>query len=195
MKTLFTFFLVLITLTNFAQSNLSFIAEDDGAFGTNYEGFWIKESSTNKQVKGNPYLLENWNSMAIIFSTSGEKYKISNLNFDTTRETFVVKMQKDSVFVFDSSYIQKVILNGKIYKSYIKNGENIFYQEVVVSAKGLGFLKKSIKKIKKGSKVDLFTDSNEKYVLKTYYYIKKDDKIQKLKPKNKYFLKSSFSIV
>jgi hypothetical protein len=191
MKKIFYFLMVLSAISISAQStqsNLSNLEDHKGSFGTNYEGFWARSTTLAKKVKGSPYLLEDWNTKAVIFSTSGDMFKIDNLNYDTTKERFVVKMTKDSVFVFDSSTIQKVILNRKMYKPYINNGEKFFYQNVA-SAKGVAFLKKSFKLIKKAGKVDLFTDTGEKYVLKTNFYIHKDDEIQKIKPKNKYFLK------
>jgi hypothetical protein len=190
MKKIFSLFIVLITLiTNSqTQTNLSSFDDNTGGIDTNYEGFWVRPSVKNNTISGSPYLLEDWNSKAVIFSTSGDIFKIDKLNYDTTKERFVVKMTKDSVFVLDSSTIQKVILNRKMYKPYIKNGEKNFYQNVA-SAKGIGFFKKSVKVIKKASKVDLFTDTGKKYVLKTNFYIHKDDEIQKIKPKNKYFLK------
>ena len=152
-------------------------------------GLWIK-SSTIKNVKGSPYLFDNWINFATIYSSEGKMFRVRNINYDTKTDRFVAKVSLDSVYEFDSQYLKKIRLNNKVF-TFIQSANINSYFELIVNAKGKQILKKSRKIIKEGKR-DPFTNatSADYYVLKEKYFFRSNEEsIKELKLKKKSFLK------
>jgi len=158
---------------------------DIGPYGS---GLWIK-SSTIKKVKGSPYLFDNWNNLATIYSSEGRMFRVKNINYDTNTDRFVAKFSIDSVYVFDSHFLNKIRIHNRVFK-LMNNKDETSYYELIAGAKGKQILKKSYKIIKKGAR-DPFTNSisPSHYILIENYYFNSKDRLNELKLKKKSFLK------
>jgi len=151
-------------------------------------GLWLKPVSKPK-VKGDVYLFSNWKNIATIISGKGKKYMLTNLNYDTSQDSFVTKTSPDSVFVFGKQSIKQVKVNNKIFKRYLKNDRYDYYEQVAFG-KGKEVLKSQVKEIRKGVK-DPFTNNykSDKYVLKTKYFFNSEKGMREFKLRKKSFLR------
>lgn len=177
------FFIIsfLFGLTSLAQDDTSARVKNDySAFKANLSGAWIFNNVTNN-VNGNVYLFENWNTYGIIRTNTNQNLVLSGLNYDTKTDSFVAKVSEDSVYVFNNADIKEIIINKKLFKSYLNLGEPSYY-EVLATSNNIEILKKHEKILKKGM-VDPLTQkaSPDKYIDKYSYFSFKDGKIEELK--------------
>lgn len=180
--------LFLFGLTSLAQDDSSArINNDYSALRANLTGAWIFNTKTNN-VDGSVYLFENWNTYGIIKTNTNQNLALSGLNYDTKTDSFVAKVSEDSVYVFNNSDIKEVVINRKLFKSFLNLGEPSYY-EVLATSNNIKILKKHKKILKKGL-LDPLTQkaSSDKYVDKSTYYSFKDHKMEELKLSIKSFI-------
>jgi hypothetical protein len=151
-------------------------------------GLWVKPPSENN-VKGSPYLFKNWSNIATIYSSQGNMFQVRNINYDTKKDRFVAKFSIDSVYVFDSYFLNKIRIYNRIF-ILTNNKDETSYYELIAGAKGKQILKKSYKKIKKGAR-DPFTNllTQSQYILIEKYYLNSKEGLKEIKLKKKSFLK------
>lgn len=89
-----------------------------------------------KERNNDLYTYSNWNNNGVLFLDS-KIYKLSNINFNITTNSFVSRISRDKLFAFRTSTIDSVSINNLMFK----NIGNSFY-EVLFENGDNSFLKK-----------------------------------------------------
>jgi hypothetical protein len=184
---------VLVSLFSYSQDRIEGFSEGVNSFVSadvrpNGAGIMVS-GEVDPGIDGDPYLFNNWNTLATIHVAGGKKFTISNLNYDTKLGRFVSKVTLDSVFVFELSNLKEASFNKTKFKRYQVNNSSEYY-EVIASSKGREILKKNIKKVKKFRKDPLTGKKNkDKYILEATYFLNSKKGIHEFKMKKKSFLK------
>ncbi|WP_159022803.1 hypothetical protein [Formosa sp. L2A11] len=135
---------------------------------------------TPSKIKGSIYLFDNWlNSSKIYFLNNESAYNLSTLNYNIQSERFEFKYSEDSLFVINSSNVDRIIIKNKKFKTYIDPDSNVssFFEEIFISDE-LSLLKKYKLGINEGA-VNQMTgkklnpDSYSK--IEKYYVLKSSD--------------------
>ena len=140
-----------------------------------------------REIEGSVYLFDGWSSNAIIY-TADRKFSVPNMNLNLERNTFESKYSSDSLFTFNFNNIDRFVINNKVFKSFYHDGENKVFQELY-NGNGVQIFKHYKLKLVKGSDNPMLSRSNDRYIKRTYYYIKKDNAINSLKLKRKDLIK------
>lgn len=144
-----------------------------------------------RPIEGTVYIYDNWSNSAIIETSKGTKLRLtSNLNFNARRNAFESKMGKDSIFTFDFTNIERMVVNNKTFKnvySPIDGGYRIF--EIIVENDNFVIYKDYEIDIKEGNPNPLLARANDKYVMRGTYYVKKGNNFRKFKMRKSDFLK------
>lgn len=164
---------VISTLCLFFIS-FNFLGQDSGSFfGSNQmlSGGSFASSNNNinsgySNVKGSPYLFDDFKNSGVLELVTGEKYNIKNININLDKVQFVSEQGKDSIFIFRN--VKKVIIQYKEYSQI----ENNIYQLLEVG-NNISFLKKEEKVIKRQVQ-DKLTPEIVKWKLIEDYYLKVD---------------------
>jgi hypothetical protein len=148
-------------------------------------GFIADKGESENIILGSVLLNDRWITNAEVLTINSETYLPKAINFNVKLETFVVKIAEDSLFRLDKSKVKSVqfddksfeILNDKYYENLSKGKLNV-YKDYYLS-------------INKGatdpiSKAKLTED---KYVIKSKYYIQKEEILEELKISKKNILK------
>ncbi len=187
MKALFFGLFLLNVCIVFAQRDDSTrITNDYSGLVVNSTGAWIS-NPLDDGIEGSIYLYDNWKSYAIVTIQEEKKLIITDLNYDTKNNNFVVKVSNDSVYVFNNDNLKEVRLNNKKFKEYTLKGKKRFL-EVVAFNKNFEILKSYSKVVRKG-KLNPLTQVKEtdRYVLKETIYSKKGNSIKEIKLNKKVF--------
>lgn len=148
-------------------------------------------SSTNNKVDGTPYLFDKWDIAGEIFSIDNKIFKIKGLNYNAYADYFLTKTTPDSVFVFKASYIEKAIINNKVFKKYLnQNNGSINFYEVIAEIDDFELLKRSQKVIRTGITNGLTREKENDYlILKESYFLFKEGILTEFALKKKNILK------
>lgn len=165
-------------------------------------GVWTKSDGNSSKVTGSPYLLDKWKNSSRIYSVGERVQRVPFLNFNIETKNFETRLLKtegaivnsvsDSVFVFDSNYIIKVLINNREFRK-VKSpttGKKEF-MEYVSKAGNFELYKSYILSIEEG-KLNPLTQqsmSADKFVRKQIYFIKDDEGIKDFKMRKGSFLK------
>ena len=149
------------------------------------------KSSSNNKVDGSPYLFEEWNISGEIFSIDNKIFKIQGLNYNVYADYFLTKTKPDSVFIFKPSYIEKAIINNRVFKKYLNQNSGSFnYYEVIANSKDLELLKRSQKVIRTGITNGLTQEKENDYlILRESYFLVKEGVLTEFSLKKKNILK------
>jgi len=150
----------------------------------------VSNSSSNK-VEGSPYLFDNWNIYGEIFTVDNKVYKIQGLNYNAYSDYFLTKTTADSVFIFKPSYIEKAIINDRVFKKFMnqKDGSNHYY-EVIVNSEEFELVKRHQKEIRTGITNGLTQQKEPDYlILKESYFLIKEGILTEFALKKKNILK------
>lgn len=144
-----------------------------------------------KPIDGTVHVFKSWDNNAIIQTTSGMTLRLKdNINLNARRNVFESKIGVDSVFTFDFTNIEKMVVNNKTYKnvfSPVEGGYRLF--EVVVETKDFAIYKDYRVDIKQGNPNPMLAQTNDKYLMKDTFYVKKGKSFKKFKLKKSSFLK------
>jgi hypothetical protein len=151
----------------------------------NESGFIASKSAKENPITGSVLLSDNWVSDAVVKTIEGNTYLPKAINYNVELATFVIKIAEDSLFTLDKTKVKSIqfksksfeILNDKYYENLSKGKLNL-YKEYYLSLK-----KGAIDPISK-SKI-----SDDKYVIKSKYYINENDSLKELKISKKQILK------
>ncbi|MFT5863079.1 MAG: hypothetical protein ACI828_001735 [Flavobacteriales bacterium] len=141
-------------------------------------------------VVGSVYLFDNWKNSAIIETVENKRYKVNTVNFNAKANTIEARINGDSIFTFDYTNIDRVLINNRTFKnsySPVEGGYRIF--EVIAETKDFSIYKDYTLDIKEGNPNPMLAQANDKYVLKDKYYMKKGKSFKKMKLKKSSVLK------
>jgi hypothetical protein len=124
-------------------------------------------------------------SDAVVYTNVDKTYLPKHINFNVKLGTFIVNIAADSLFTLATTRVKSVkfhstsfeILNDKYYENLSKGKLNV-YKDYYLSIK-----KGAIDPISK-SKI-----SEDKYVIKSKYFLNEDDSLEELKLSKKNILK------
>lgn len=172
-------FLLLLTICSLNAQNLP--ATDI----VNESGFITSKSIDENPIKGSVLLSDNWVSDAVVKTIEGNTYLPEAINYNVELATFVIKIAEDSLFTLDKTKVKSIefksksfeILNDKYYENLSKGKLNV-YKEYYLSLK-----KGAIDPISK-SKI-----SDDKYVIKSNYFLRENDNLEEIRVSKKNVLK------
>lgn len=144
-----------------------------------------------KPIDGSVYVFKTWDNNAIIQTTNDMTLRLrNNINFNARRNVFESRIGKDSVFTFDFTNIEKMVVNNKTYQnifSPIEGGYRLV--EVVVDTEDFTIYKDYSVDIKEASPNPMLVQKNDKYLMRDSFYVKKGKSFKKFKLKKSNFLK------
>jgi hypothetical protein len=187
MKNIFLF-LFLLSVTVYAQESVSLVNSD---FTTSASGgVWTKKSSKPSLVKGSSYLFDKWNNKSKIYSIDNRTQVVTYLNYNLRTGNFESKLinvsgiitsfSSDSVFVFDSNSIKKVVLNNKhLVKVNNPESSKNEFMEFISKTSSFDLYKLSYLSVVEGKLNPLTQEamSDDKYVINSKYFIQEDNKV------------------
>jgi hypothetical protein len=191
MKNLFLF-LFLLSVTVNAQQSVNPINSD--LTTSTSGGVWSKKSSKPNPIKGSTYLIDKWNNNSKIYTVSNQTQVVTYLNYNLRTGNFESKLinvnglyttsSSDSVFVFDSNSIKKVVLNNKhlVKVNNPKSSKNEF-MEFISKTSSFDLYKLAYLSVAEG-KLNPLTQqamSDDKYVINFKYFIQEDNKVSVFK--------------
>lgn len=88
------------------------------------------------EMNKDSYLYPTWRNNTILY-VNGNKYELSNVNFNISTSSLTCKLNNGKYFVFGGSEVQKFSMNGKLFR---KNGRAYF--EVLVEEGNTYFYKR-----------------------------------------------------
>ena len=96
--------------------------------------------SGNEELKGNPFLFEDWNTKGVVYS-KGKYLEVDKLNYNIHKEEIGSLKEKESVFVYESQNIDSVKidnirlhkLDGKFYVALETGAKASLYKKYETS--------------------------------------------------------------
>ncbi|WP_298351813.1 hypothetical protein [uncultured Dokdonia sp.] len=145
----------------------------------------------SRPIDGSVHVFDTWRNNAIIQTTGGMTLRLrDNINLNAKRNVFESKIGRDSVFTFDFTNIEKMVVNNKTYKNIFSPVEGGYrLVEVVAETDDFAIYKDYKIDIKEGNPNPMLAQQNDKYVMKDSYYVKKGRSFKKFKLKKSNFLK------
>jgi len=141
-----------------------------------------------RQVDGTEYLFDEWTNFAVIHTEDDQKFALRNINLNIKQNSFVSKVEGDSLFTFSFNNIDKVQINGRTYKNYYWNDDNRVY-EIIYEGEKWSIIK-GFKIVEvTGSANPMVNRTRDRLVRKSFYYIKDDKGIHSFKLKKSKILK------
>ena len=143
-----------------------------------------------RKVFGSYHIFDKWENHGVIGVSGGKEYKIRNINVNVKDNRFESKASKDSIFAYDRQSIDYMLINNRKFKNlYLDHFESNKICEVIVEDDAYMVLKvyKSDVNISGPDPLMLKPDGDE-YVIKSWYYIKRGEKVEKFKLNKKNIL-------
>ena len=126
-----------------------------------------------RAVDGSEYLFDTWENSAVVFTTDNHKFKLKNINLNIKRNSFLSKINKDSIFTFNMNDIEKIVVNNKVYKNiYSEKGKNIY--EIVFESDNFSVLKSFYIHKVEGSPNPMLNRKNDRIIRKKKFYVLKN---------------------
>ena len=133
--------------------------------------------TATEDVKGNPFLFEEWNTKGVVYS-DGKIYNVDKLNYNIYKEEIGALKEKESVFVYDSQYIDSVKIDNK--RLHKLDGK--FY-EVLQTGSKASLFKKYDTRIVDGMVNNMDgTKQKDRLVIMDDYYVRTQGKLEIFKP-------------
>lgn len=182
MKSLFRILMLSIVCTFFNQE---LYAQDEvdsdeliGGISNLWQYHTIKTST--EEVKGNPFLFEDWNNKGVVYS-EGKYFEVDRLNYNIYKEEIGAMKDKESVFAYDSQYIDSV----KINDTRLHKIDGKFYEVLEIGSKASLFKKYETRIAEGQLNVTDQTKGPSRLVIMDDYYVLSEDKLMKFKPSKK----------
>ena len=149
-----------------------------------------------RPIDGTVYLFDSWDNNTFIVTNAQEKpfSLASNINFNAKRNAFESKLDSETIFTFDFTNIEKIVINNRTFKniySPVDGGYRVF--EVIAESKDFEIYKDYTIDIREGNPNPLLARANDKYIMRDSYYVKKGKSFKKLKLKKSEILKAAGS--
>ena len=133
--------------------------------------------TSTEEVKGNPFLFENWNTKGVVYS-DGKYFEVDRLNYNIYKEEIGAMKEKESVFAYDTKYIDSVRIDDiRLHKM-----DGKFY-EVLETGSKASLFKKYETRIAEGQ-VNVTDQSKgpSRLVIMDDYYVLSGETLMKFKP-------------
>ncbi|MBQ4821464.1 hypothetical protein [Aquimarina sp. MMG016] len=149
----------------------------------------INSPGNSSLTDGSVYLFDTWKNKTII-KLNEKSYTFSNFNFNIKKEEFMSQIEGDSLYIFDFKTIDKVIVNGKEFKSFFDpaEGTNKIFQ-VIYENNDFSILKRYSLKIIEGSPDPMLNRSKNKIMKMETYFMMKGTRFTPFKLKKKFITK------
>jgi len=149
-----------------------------------------------RPIEGTVYLFDGWNNNTLIVTNVQEKpiRLNSNINFNAKRNVFESKIDSETIFTFDFTNIKEIVINNRVFKniySPVDGAYRVF--EVIAESKDFEIYKDYTIDIREGNPNPLLARTNDKYILRDSYYVKKGKSFKRLKLKKSEILKAAGS--
>lgn len=170
--------LILFSFSGFSQGRL----KTSGAASL---PLYLKTVAGKSTLKSNDahknralYYYTTYANTASILTNSGDKYQLSNINYNIYKNNFDFEISKDSIYVLDNTGISSITINGKIFKKYFDvNDNNDVICQIIYENNNFSFLRED--KIVSSEIKDPLNQAEPKIKLSRFinYYIenKKDN--------------------
>ena len=180
------FNLILIPVS---AQNSSTTASINGIFEAyeNNAGRVYAVSKSNNSVKGSVYLFDKWQNVAKIYKQNKQVISLSNINLNLQKNIFESRIYQDSIIAFDLNDIDKVIVNGNLYREYTYEGDTKIF-EVIYESETFSILKNSSVKLIESSPDPKLNRQESKYIKKYQYYVKEGEEVFKSRLNKKVIL-------
>lgn len=185
-------FLLAATFT-FGQDNNIFGTSDLSNSGMSQlqanMGYKAANRKETKRIDGTPYLFENWTTATIV-TKSGQNLQIKNVNFDGRRNKIVARINKDSIYTFNSLALEKAVINNKTFINVAAPDNAVIkVYEVIAETPEFKILKDHIVDINEGSSNPMRGTIYSRYIPRENYMILTNDGFEKFSLKKKKILK------
>ncbi len=187
MKTILKAAFLFFSFFGFAQYDVDVIGPD---FSSGTTGVWIIKNKMNEKIKGDAYILKDFDHSAIIKIKGGKMYKVRHVNYNAQHGQLVAKFARDSLFVFNPSNIETVEFSDFTLKPfYVPERKQILFYEFLGSSGEKEVLKEYTVRIKEGvfNPMTQRKMGSDSYVMHTNYVIYEDGKLDDIKLKKKVF--------
>lgn len=187
MKKIIFLGLLFCFLNSFAQYDV--VVSGDPAANTT--GMWVVNKTQSKEVEGNYYLNDEFQT-GVIIDKNGKKYKVIDLNYNLKTDQLESKISNDSVFAFNTVSILGMELGGQNFKTLFdpKKYRPTFY-EIIGTFDNRTVLKHYNVKIRPGI-VNPMTQQKQtpdRFIYQyTYYVTNKKGGLEELKLKKRHIL-------
>jgi hypothetical protein len=142
-----------------------------------------------KKIVGNIYVFEDWNTKSNIVMND-KVYKLKKINLNMLTDKFEAKVGIDSMFAFNSSNIDYIVINNRKFKNYYEagSGGNRNF-ELIYDGDELKLLKGYEVGVRYNEPDPLMIKKNvDNYFTTKTYYIKRGEDIKQIKLKKKNIL-------
>ncbi len=133
-------------------------------------------------IEGSVYVFDNWRNSAIIETSEDKRYKVRSVNFNAKTNAVEARINGDSVFTFDYTNIDRIVINNRSFKneySPVEGGYRVF--EVIAETDDFAIYKDYVLDIKEGNPNPMLVQTNDKYIMRDNYYMKKGRSFKKIK--------------
>lgn len=144
-------------------------------------------SRPNKAISGSVYLFQSSNNNSEVYLINGQKLTIKNININLQKNSFESKIYNDSILTLDLEQVDKVVINGKIFKGLKDDFIHKIY-EVIYEKDDRALLRGSVVKLIEKSLNPMLNRTEDKYIQKNTYYLKENENIKKINPNKKNIL-------
>jgi len=131
----------------------------------------------SRPVSGSVYLLDKWENLGVLYTSTGDKFRVNNVNINLQSQSFQSKFHQDSLFNFSFNNIDKFVINNKVYKNFYYKEDNRIY-EIVYETPEFALLKGHKVNLVEGSANPMLNRKTDRYVQKHGYYIKNEKEIK-----------------
>lgn len=144
----------------------------------------------SKSIEGSVHLFDDWSNRGVAVVSQDQKIRIQNINFNVQRNTLESKLNRDSIFTFNVSLLEKIMINNRTFKHMyfpIKKGTRLL--EVIGASKDISIYKDYEIDVKEGNPNPMRGALKDKFIIRDYYYIQNGEDFKKFKLRKKSILK------
>lgn len=172
-----TFFLlcvmcILSGFESFAQINKAEEVDVNAFIANSATNLIPVKNPVNRNLEGSYYLFDTWNNYAIVYSGS-KALKLKSFNYNLYKDLAEFQISKDSVYSFNSSGIDSLIVNNRVFKPIRKNTNDSRFSEILYQSENILFCKGFKAEIEK-QEVNPITggyDFSDKVEIEENYYL------------------------
>lgn len=130
----------------------TFLFSQEGGYGfvESYRPFGdYLVDKDEKTIEGSPYLYQTWDNESKVYFDE-KAYTFNAFNYNVHADQFEAKVSEDTVFIVNSTGVDKVVLKNRVFRRYLdpKSQQNSYFEEIIKS-KDFLLLRKYSTKIRK----------------------------------------------